>query len=830
MASEADRVDPVRIAAQHPIEFDGPAVNFFEGALLGNGGLGAVVTTRPDALVVRFGHNSVWDQRIAEDNWDDIGTFQEVFEAVDRLSEDHDDISETEWYQEYVPTARENYAEPYPRPFPCGSLLLGFDSRRVEVIGHELDISEGRCRVELLVEGETRYAEFFVTPDHDRLRMRVVDEGDRAVAAPFDRVRLLPDPETPDAFPEPEVLDDTRSDLPETASGAVGFKQRLPRSVEDPQSGHPGDRTVAVTAGFSVELADGQRLVEHDERHEMTGLEQAVTGSGPFYGWVDLVQGPDNEIDWPDPAAFPDETGESGWDDAAERNTRHWEAFWEQSGVRLGDELFEATWYRNQYFFNCAVKPGEWCPGLFANWNYEDIGVAWHGDYHGNYNIQQPFWATFSSNHVEHHQAYVDMIDHVRPVAQHKAQEYYELDGACYPLSSYPVEMSVDPYPVPNWGWSICVTPWMIQSLWWHYKYTADDEFLADRVFEPLREVVVFLTEYITRPEAAERFDDGDHHVFPSVPPELYGLQADFERNYDCLPDLTLTKFVFDAFAEACTVLDRTDSEEDLLANVAEIRANLPDYEIVDTEDGQVWVSVPGEDPEVVYNVPANLMAVFPGEEYGIESAPEDREVAVTSYHRHRNEGGNDLVFLNLIGARLGELDLEEFKRHVEYSRLPNGTCTNMVRQIDGRYTDTTDFDFMSGYSSDEGIGHSGMGIWFENFSLPAVINECLLQSYTGTLRLFPTWPDDRDATFETLRAMGAFLVSAEQRGGQTRWVEITSEAGNRLEVVNPWPDAGAEVTRETGEGRSNVTADVITLDTKPDETITLEPATLVSE
>ncbi len=48
-----------------------PAVNFFEGALLGNGGLGVVVTMRPDAVVLRFGHNDVWDIRVAEEHADE---------------------------------------------------------------------------------------------------------------------------------------------------------------------------------------------------------------------------------------------------------------------------------------------------------------------------------------------------------------------------------------------------------------------------------------------------------------------------------------------------------------------------------------------------------------------------------------------------------------------------------------------------------------------------------------------------------------------------------------------------------------------------------------
>jgi hypothetical protein len=45
----AQPMDVARRAHLHPIVLNKPAVNFFEGALLGNGGMGVVVTTRPDA-------------------------------------------------------------------------------------------------------------------------------------------------------------------------------------------------------------------------------------------------------------------------------------------------------------------------------------------------------------------------------------------------------------------------------------------------------------------------------------------------------------------------------------------------------------------------------------------------------------------------------------------------------------------------------------------------------------------------------------------------------------------------------------------------------------
>ncbi|MBW7459917.1 hypothetical protein K0U00_38240, partial [Paenibacillus sepulcri] len=389
-------------------------------------------------------------------------------------------------------------------------------------------------------------------------------------------------------------------------------------------------------------------------------------------------------------------------------------------------------------------------------WSFSSIGSAWHGDYHMNYNTQQPFWLAFSSNHLDKHLPYVDMVDHVLPVSRKWAQEYYGLRGAYYPHSAYPVDMTMMPYPVPHWGWEICETPWTVQSLWWHYLYSMDETFLRERAFVPIKEAALFMVDYMKRPEArGGRWGDDNYHIFPTVVPELYELSPGFAKNSDCLVDLTLTKFLFHAFVRACGVLGEEEAETALLHDVKDILANFPDYPTAESSRGTVFVSVTGEDAEVVYNVPNPITTVFPGEEHGLHSDPEAYQIAVNSFLNHRNEGGNELVFYNFAGARLGILDLERFKRQIHYCLLPNGTCTDRVLMTGGRYAATTNFDFMS-----------GMGIWFENFALPAVINECLLQSYNGELRLFPNWPKDKRAEFHTLRAVGGFLVSASVEAG----------------------------------------------------------------
>ncbi len=801
-------------AAAHPIVCDRPAPDFFEGALLGNGGLGVVVTTRPDAVVLHFGHNSVWDIRMTAHRFEELGTFQEIFDKLEAISAAGEDPRTSEWFQTYTRMTEEHYGKPYPCPMPCGSLILGFDRGRAEALGHRVDIASGVCEVDFLVGGVPVTLEMFVSPDSDRLWMRLKDEAGQDVESLFDRVKLMPDPLRKKDLPAGDVRVDE-------AARQLSYMQRLPHRVE-PDARDAKDRgfRLSVRVSSAIEVTANPQLYEKE--HDFTtnesdlGLSQGtphgaeLRGDGePFRLVVRLEEGlysalEASNVAMPIPSRMV-------YGAALSEATTAMERFWAKSAVELEDEFLERVWYWNLYFFRCAVSPTSTCPGLFANWSYKHIGTSWHGDYHMNYNTQQPFWLPFSANHVELHQPYVSLVHHLLPVSRMWAEKYYGLRGAFFPHSAYPIEMEMMPYPVPSWGWEVCETPWTVQSLWWHYVYTKDVGFLESQAFELIRDATLFMVDYMRRPEASgARWGDDKAHIFPTVAPELYGITKDWRLNADCLVDVTLTKFLFRAYLESCRVLGRVEAEAETIAFVEDLLERFVDYPTAVASDGSVvYTCVEGEKPDVVYNTPNSLAHVFPGEEYGLHSAPDALETLRNTYRLHHNEGGNELVFYHMQGARLGTLDLEKFKRQIRYCMIPNGTCTDRLLQTGGRYSDAQSFDFMS-----------RMGIWFENFSLPAVVNECLMQSYTGVIRLFPNWPDGKRASFRTLRAVGGFLVSSAWADGRVAYVEIHSEAGGGVSLYNPWEGAV-----RVGAAGEHLRGDVLTIAMEKGETIRLTPA-----
>jgi len=785
--------DTCSFVQEHNLQWKGPNPDFFEGMLLGNGDIGVCVTVRPDGIVLYLGKNDVWDIRATEEHIKHLLSFQEVIDLVYRASERmkangkdklgrFSTISDKE-FDEYFRKLSASYKKPWPRPWPCGRVIVRWDSRKVRVKKQELNIYTGLLRISLEIENQAYNLYCFVHRSSNQVWLWVESEKNKHIECPFTAVcyRPFPSPEASKAFwatnpdhptlsakmPEPEmwVENQTHSFNSYTMFGiSQYFPATLPESLKNKESlvKSPNDQQFAL----AVAIPGAQ-----SQEKNLPGLEFKLKSQGelPFKLCVTLFSS--LEASQPKQEAIREIklTYSEAPEKFYEESKNSWKKFWSASSVKLDDKELEGVWYRNQYWLACCLKSGKVAPGLFGNWLSSNTGTAWHGDYHLDYNQQQIYWGVFSSNHVEQNEPYVELCWNLLEMAKNFCKEHFNLPGIYYPIIAFPVPSKVNPYPAPPWVYVISMTAWVLQGLWWHYLYTQDIDFLKERAYPLLREGARFYAAYL------KKESDGYYHIFPTVSPEMYGFTVDFRYNKDCIVDLALIKFLMKAVVRASELLD-CDKEEH--RKWIDIRDHLAPYPIGEDVEGKVWLDVADGPVNPVYNIPASLAPVFPGEQVGLHSSSGELDLARRSAKLIRCEGGNDLVYLPLILSRLGILNLEAFKQEISYCQIPNGTCADRVRQIGGRYRDDTDFDFMS-----------RMGIWVENLALPAVINECLMQSYTGVIRLFPNAEGLERAEFNDLRAVGAFLVSAKwQKGEILSPVTIKSLAGTRCHIIiRPW-------------------------------------------
>jgi len=781
-ATTRNELDGFEIAKRHKIVRELPTPNFFEGMLLGNGDVGVCVTVRPDALGLHLGKLDAWDIRVSEDHAQHVVPFAEILKMWERASAEAKRQgkpgmlsleSNIDFFREYTHKVMSSYRKPWPRPWPCGIVWIHWDPRWVRVAHQSLDPSVGVLAVDLVwtpYKERPRPVQILCHVDWDTGLVSVSSE--------------LPLPMLSATY---EWYEDAENPLPAgeitargtDTSGEFAYTQRLPATAPTAEVPNPPpsekDRILAVHG-----LLSGRWVVQKQAgaSGSETSPRAAVFKSlrtQPLR--LDLMLR--TSRDQPDPVAHAagevQKLAKVSVAELRKQSQAQWRRFWLRSAVEMQDKELERIWYHNQYFLACCLREGKVCPGLFGNWTSGKIGTAWHGDYHMNYNTQQVFWGVFSSNHAEQHLPYVDLVEKLYPMSEAYARDHFGLPGAFFPHSAYPVPSQVMPYPVPPWGYEVCETPWTVQSLWWHYLYTLDKDYLK-RAYPLLRAAARFLAAFV------KKGDDGKYHIIPTVSPENWGFTVDFRLNKDCIMDLALTEFLLGGVVEASKILGVDEGER---ARWTEIQLNLAPYPKAQGPFGEVWLDVPGAPTEWIYNVPVTLAPVFPGEQVGIGRGREHHEIARRTAETVRLEGGNDLVYQPLILARLGMLELNSFKREVRYSLLPNGIANDRVRQVGGRYDDETDFDFMM-----------RMGVWTENLSLPAVLNECMMQSWTGVIRLFPNTPGLGPARFRNLRAVGAFLISASYDGKRVADVSLLSEKGSLARIANPWPGAKLRVTR----------------------------------
>jgi alpha-L-fucosidase 2 len=771
LADGYTRLDGFLIARRHSMVRRQATPDFFEGFLLGNGDLGVCLTVRPDALGLHLGKADVWDVRVSDDHMKDVLSFEEVRRRWRQFDQNK------QFFKEYAVKARASYAKPWPRPWPCGILWLHWDPRTVRVVRQKLDPADGVATIEI---------------EHDNLRGAVrrrkivcfvnQEIGHVSVSTsepvPFlSSVAYYPYVNTQARMPPAELS--LRSS---ESFGEFTCYQRLPYTAPNDQDPNPPPSN--KDASFTL---CGRVMGEWSAR-DTAG--PGTPGSIPSQAFLESRKEQPLRLDLVLLSSREDKSGTDGVTGLTERvsqlpvaqlraaSERRWRQFWSKSAVEFADRELERIWYHNQYFLACCLREGKTAPGLFGNWTSTNIGTAWHADIHLDYNNAQVYWGVFSSNHAEQHLPYVQLLEHVQPLVKSIARDHFKLPGAFYPIVLYPtpVPAETNPYPGPPWFYIICDAPWAVQSLWWHYLYTQDRQLLR-RVYPMMADVCRFLAAY------AQKGEDGKYHIIPTVSAENWGLTENFRLNRDAIMDLSLSAFILKATVEASKLLNLDPDER---VEWAEVHDHLSPYPKADGPFGEVWLDVLGAPVEHVYNVPATTTPVFPAEQVGIGLRSEQLEIARRTAKTIRLEGGNDLVYQPLARARLGILNLEWFKNEVRYCLLPNNTCFDRTRQIGGRYRDSTNFDYMR-----------RMGIWIENFALPAVLNECLMQSYTGVIRLFPNTTKLGVARFAQLRAAGAFLVDARWDGkAVVPPVWILSEKGARCRLADPWPQASVRITR----------------------------------
>lgn len=472
----------------------------------------------------------------------------------------------------------------------------------------------------------------------------------------------------------------------------------------------------------------------------------------------------------------------------------YWDKYWAQSSVTLPDSILQKQYQNEMYKFASTTREHSYPISLQAVWTADNGKLPpWKGDYHHDLNTQLSYWPAYTGNHLTEGMGYLNTLWNQRDTYKRYTRQYFGTEGM-----NIPGVCTLTGEPMGGWiqySMSQTVAAWLAQHFYLHWKYSADRTFLKERAYPFLKDVAIYLEQ------VSEVTPEGVRKLEFSSSPEVFdnSLQAWFSdmTNYD----LAMMHFLFKAAAELAHELNLTDES----SHWAALEAQLPDYDV--DEEGCLTFAK-GYPYNESHRHFSHAMAIHPMGLIDWSDGEKSQHIIRATLKRLDEVGpdywtGYSYSWLANMKARAfdGKGAAQALRTFAECFCLKNTFHANGDQTKSGKSRFTYRPFTLEG-----------------NFAFASGIQEMLLQSHTGTIRIFPALPEEwKDVSFEGLRAMGAFLVYAQMEGGEITRVRIYSEKGGMLKIARPG-------TLKPDKNYTLSGPDILNIDTQAGEWIELKP------
>ena len=469
---------------------------------------------------------------------------------------------------------------------------------------------------------------------------------------------------------------------------------------------------------------------------------------------------------------------EKGFDKALESHKEWWDSYWLKSSVTLPDSIIEKQYYLEMYKFGSAARSDTPPISLQAVWTADNGKLPpWKGDFHHDLNTQLSYWPSYAGNHTDLGEGFVNWLWKYKPAFEEYTMAYYGSDGL-----NVPGVTTLTGEPMGGWiQYSLgpTVSAWLAHHFYLQWKYTMDREFLEQRAFPWLAATARHFDNI------AVKSPDGLLKLPISSSPEINNNSKEAWFGKTTNFDLSLIRWTYEKAAELAQELG--------LKNEAENYSKKLDLwpELAIDESGLLFA--PGYPYSESHRHFSHLMGFHP---LGLidYSKGEDQKKIINNTLKTLEKNGSDYWTgysfswqANLYArAFMGDSAAKSLRIFAQAFCLPNSFHVN------GDQT-------KSGYSKFTYRPFTLEG----NFAFASGVQEMLIQSHTGIIKIFPAIPSDwENVSFDKLRTTGAFLVSAEMKAGKVISLKVESLAGGRLRLELPFDTdnnrAGEIIEKET--------------------------------
>ena len=536
------------------------------------------------------------------------------------------------------------------------------------------------------------------------------------------------------------------------------------------------------------------------------------------------------------------------------QNQQAWKNIWLRSFMDFGDDYLNRLWHLTMYY--AAASQGGAYPGRFTNglWTWNRDIQPWNFYFH--WNQQQLYWPLNAAGHHDLVTPYLNYRFRSLPFAQKDAHDFFHTDGAF--ISDVTDRLGRNSQAELSNHTPVAE---IALDFWRQVQYTGDQNLLKNQALPFMIQAAKF---YATR---LKKEEDGFYHATEGT-----GYEG-WIKLRDGLTELVYARALFPAVLSACEAAGVKPADANHWRNMVDSCAALPvqpagDALIAATPSGfqllrgayagapaatdgifaagwgikeNRWLTVfyPRDSSDTALKLLDGIFPsvpsspVFPSGLIGLAQKGGHLFNVMTTTCRLYSPEVTGWDPQPIVLARLGLADELQQVLHrfpARWQIYSNGWGhwgmegevnkdaemffrTNQVRIIDTTAAKKDTKTVLPMWP----FRHMSM----ESMSvLATAMNEAVLQSHDGVLRLAPAFPQSRDGRF-TLHARGGFVVSFEIKKGRIAWICLQSLLGRNCQIEMPWK---AVVSKNQRAQTTRVAGGVQRFATRPGEILFFLP------
>ena len=408
-----------------------------------------------------------------------------------------------------------------------------------------------------------------------------------------------------------------------------------------------------------------------------------------------------------------------------------------------------------------ANLQGLWAPALYS---------PWRGNYTTNINLEENYWPAEVANLSELVAPVDGLIKGLASTGKHNAQHFYGINkGWCAGHNTDAWAMS---NPVgtgnesPQWSNWALGGAWLVQTLWDHYDYTRDSDYLRNTAYPLMKGAADFLLEWLI----PDPHNPAQLITAPCTSPEAdYINDKGYQGStfYGGTADLAIIRELFKNTIKGAQALGIDTEYQQQLQSALE---RLRPYHIGKRGNLMEWY-YDWDDQDWHHRHQSHLLGLYPFHQISVDKTP---ELAAASTKTLEIKGDNSTGWstgwrINL-WARLHRADkaYQILRKLLTY--VSPDSFNDKTHRSGGTYPNL--FDAHPPFQIDG------------NFGGTAGICEMLMQSDGETMYLLPALPEAwKNGEITGIKARGNYEVSLRWKNGKVNKATITCQKAGNLTI-----------------------------------------------